>query len=158
FLGHARRALPYGATITVLWVAAVSYTAAALLGWQSWEAVLVPAVLALVSAFVCWRYGRRLQPVQAWGVCAATCVAFILFPARDLGYGYAMRHSPSTIVRMIRHWPASRKSPVVSVQRQWHSASFYLHREVAGLYGEHLPRELVTLINQKPEVLVLVEN
>jgi dolichol-phosphate mannosyltransferase len=158
FLAHARQALPCHATIAILLLTAAAYVALALLGWLAWEEAVGPAVGTLVLPVLCWRFGRRLRPVVAWGMCAAAMLGFLLFPTRDLSAGYAARHSPATIARLIRHSPARRKSPVVSVQRTWQSASFYLRREVASYYGERLHKDLEELINQEPEVLVLVEN
>jgi 4-amino-4-deoxy-L-arabinose transferase-like glycosyltransferase len=158
FLAHARQALPCHATIAILLLTSVAYVTLAMLGWQCWEEVLGPALGTLVLPILCWRFGRRLRPVVSWAICAAAMLGFILFPTRDLSAGYATQHSPATIARLIRHSPARRKSPVVSFQRTWQSASFYLRREVASYYGERLHNELDELISQEPEVLVLVEN
>jgi dolichol-phosphate mannosyltransferase len=158
FLAHARQAMPCHATIAILLITSAAYLTLGVLGWQPWEQIWGPAVLTLLLPVFCWRFGRRLRPVVSWGICAAAMLGFILFPTRELSAGYAMQHSPATIARLIRHSPSSRKSPVVSVQRTWLSASFYLRREVESFYGERLHKDLVKLINQEPEVLVLVEN
>jgi dolichol-phosphate mannosyltransferase len=157
-LASARGLLPCHATIALLLLAAAIYAVAASAGWQTWEVVLAPVVIAPILALACWRYGRGLRPLLAWGICAAACLGFLLFPAQDLGAGYAVRHSPVTVARIIRHRPASRTSPVVSFQRTWPSASFYLRREITSFYGEHLHKDLIDLLNRQPEVLVLVEN
>jgi hypothetical protein len=158
FLAHARQAMPCHATIVILLLTAAAYLTLALLGWQSWEEALGPAGITLVLPVVCWRFGRRLRPVVAWGICATAMFGFLLLPTRDLSAGYAARHSPATIARLIKHSPARRQSPVVSFQRTWQSASFYLRREIASFYGDRLHKDLVQLMNREPQVLVLVEN
>jgi dolichol-phosphate mannosyltransferase len=155
---HARRILPRRAAIAILVLAESSYAIGALLSWQPLNALIVPLLLIPIVAWTYWRYGQRLAPLLNWGLCGLSCMAFILFPARDLGAGYAAQHSPETIVRMIRHWPGHHQSPVVSIQREWQSASFYLRRLVIGYYGGHIYPDLVSMLRKNPEVLVLIEN
>lgn len=159
YLRPARQALPWNTTITLLVLAALAYVAAAVLSWQPWRSALALAMGTLTLAFVWRRYGRGVRPVWAWGTCAGACLGFLLFPVRDLATGYAAQHSPETLVRMIRHWPNSHRSPVVSFQRQWLSASFYLRREVVAYYqGAFIQEVVLPLLRDQPEVLVFVEN
>ncbi len=159
FLRLARQALPWNTTIILLVLSSLAYVAAAILNWQPWGLALVVSVGTLALALAWRRYGRGVRPALAWGTCAAACLGFILFPIRDLATGYAAQHSPETLVRMIRHWPSSHRSPVVSFQRQWLSASFYLRREVIAYYqGEFVEEVLLPLLRDQPEVLVFVEN
>jgi dolichol-phosphate mannosyltransferase len=159
FLRLARQTLPWNTTIILLVLSSLAYITAAILNWQPWGLALVIAVGTLALAFVWRRVGREVRPALAWAMCAAACLAFILFPIRDLATGYAAQHSPETLARIIRHWPNSHRSPVVSFQRQWLSASFYLRREVVAYYqGEFVQEVLLPLLRDQPEVLVFVEN
>jgi dolichol-phosphate mannosyltransferase len=157
-LAHSHRLLARNATLVVLLGAAATYGAAALAGWQSGSITVVGTLLPLALALAWWRYGRQVGPLGAWGGCFAAVLGFIAFPLQDIGAGYAARHSPATITRLIRRWPTSRQSPIVSFQRTWLSASFYLHREIASFYGEHIHQEMLELFRKQPEVLVFVEN
>jgi dolichol-phosphate mannosyltransferase len=159
YLRPARQLLPWNTTIALLVLSSLAYVAAAVLSWQPWWLALVLAMGALALAFVWRRYGRGVRPVLAWGTCAVACLGFLLFPIRDLATGYAAQHSPETLVRMIRHWPNSHQSPVVSFQRQWLSASFYLRREVVAYYqGAFVEEVVLPLLRDQSEVLVFVEN
>lgn len=158
YLGLARQVLPWRTTCLILVLAAVSYAVAAALDWFPWLEALGLAVLALALAFAWKRYGREVRPAFAWGACAAACLALILMPVRDLAHGYATQHSPRALARMIRHWPNSRQSPVVSFNRQWLSASFYLNREVMDVYPGQFDERILPLLDEQPEVLVFVEN
>jgi dolichol-phosphate mannosyltransferase len=158
YLSYARRILPFHAASSLLVFSFIAYLIIAVLGWQAWPIAVGQAVVALVLILGWWRIGPRLGPLAAWGSCAAVISVVILFPLRDLGAGYAAQHSPAAIVRMVRRWPGIQQSPVVSFQREWLSASFYLHREIVGFYGEHIHPELMNLMMSNKEVLVLVEN
>jgi dolichol-phosphate mannosyltransferase len=157
-LAFAQRALPRRAAIALFITAAVAYILAYSLGWQSLARMLAMVLLALGLAAACWRYGQRLRPLAAWGMCTTVTTMFILFPLRDVSAGYAAQHSPLTLARMIRRWPGSHNSVLLSFQREWQSASFYLQRQVLCFYGEHLTPEIQEQLLQKPEVLVFVEN
>jgi dolichol-phosphate mannosyltransferase len=157
-LRYARQVLPWRATVLVLMASALCFVAVGSFGWQNWEMVLGPTILALSLALCWWRLGRKAPCVLAWGACAAASLAFLVFPVRELAAGYAARHSPVVVARLIRHLPGSRASPILSFQRTWLSASFYLRREVANYYGDHIHPDMWKLFQEQPEVLVLVEN
>jgi 4-amino-4-deoxy-L-arabinose transferase-like glycosyltransferase len=158
FLEFARQLLPVRLAVFVLTLSAGCYLTTSFLGWQAWGWAAIKAGTSLAVLAAWWGYSRWARPALAWGVCAAVVLAFITVAMRDLMVGYASRHSPAPVAKLLRELPETRRKPVISYGRQWNSASFYLRREVVCSYDEHHRQQLIDFLTKKPKTLVLVES
>ncbi len=154
----ARQVLPRRVTLLMLLLSAGCYLATALLGWQDWWLVLAELTVTLGLAGAWWHYGRRASPALAWGACAVATLAFNLLAVQDLVAGFASRHSPASVARLVRRWPGGADYPVVAYARQWPSASFYLRRDLVAFCDQTQLPSLIALMKKSPQVLVLVES
>jgi dolichol-phosphate mannosyltransferase len=157
-LDYARRWLPYGATLVILWTAAGGCVAGVLLDWQDRAVTLGEAVVLVAAAALWWRFGRAVQPTYAWGACAVATTLVLVIPARDLVEGYSARHSLTSVAPLIRRWPNLQADFIVSYARQWPSASFYARRDVIPFFDHSLRQSLIDFLETMPETLVLVES
>ncbi len=156
--GYARIALPCHASVAVLLLGTGTYIVAARFGWMSWSVVTVPVVVFSCLAVGCWLGRFRMQPNAAWGICAAACVAFGLLPCRKVYEAYSHHHSPLAVAERVRRMPANDDREVVSADRVWYSASFYLEHTVCAHHGENLYTNLDAHLARHSETVVLVRN
>jgi 4-amino-4-deoxy-L-arabinose transferase-like glycosyltransferase len=157
-LDFARHVLPRRSTVTVLLVLFGCFVAGGVLGWQAPWTALVGGAGTMVALAAWWRWGRGLRPWLAWTACATATLALLVFGVRDLMAGYAARHSPAGVQRLIRGWPGCADCPVVCYGRQWPSALFYFRREHMTFYGEESLAALETYVRTEPQVIVLIES
>jgi dolichol-phosphate mannosyltransferase len=158
YLDYVRQALPWRAVLFVLTVSAGSYVMISLLGWQTWGLAIVQAALSLALMIAWWRYGRHAPPRVAWAVCAVVTLLFVTFTMRDLLSGFASRHSPALIARLVRDLPGADSRTVVSYGRQWNSACFYLRRDVVCLCDQEHRDDLIKFLQKQAKTMVLVES
>jgi hypothetical protein len=157
-LDYAREVFPRRAALLMLLLSLGCSLATVWLDWQDWLPALAEMIGISLAIAVWWRYGRRASPALAWSACAAATLALLVLATRDLVEGFASRHTPASIARIVRRWPTGPQSFVVSYGRQWPSASFYLRREAMLFCPEAARQALLDSINKLPETLVLVES
>jgi dolichol-phosphate mannosyltransferase len=158
YLGRVRRALPWQAALLILIISGACYLTTSLAGWQPWGWALGKAAVSAVVMGVWWRFGRHRSPRLAWGVCATLTLLFVTLALRDLLGGYASRHSPAPLARLVERLAGAARGVVISYGRQWNSASFYLRRDVVVAFDDQHHRDLVVFLEQQPRTLVLVES
>jgi 4-amino-4-deoxy-L-arabinose transferase-like glycosyltransferase len=157
FLNRARRRLPRWAVRTLLAMAAVLFLARAWFGWQTWRWAGSEAALTVVLALVWEHYGRRLSPLKAWGVCAVGTLALLLVPVRGVIDDFAVWNTPAVMARKVLDRADAASVPVVSYERLWPAASFYLRRDVIPFYAIGNRPQLLEYLQHVSEACILVE-
>lgn len=157
FLDLAKTILPRWSTLVVLWTTLICVLVTGFLEWQEWGPVLIKVGLVLTAAAAWWFLGRRASPRLTWGFLMAATLLLVGMAVPDLALGYASRHSPREVVQLVGQFRDGTNCPVIAYDRDWLSASVYLHLdEIPNFEKEHGDELLLFLENYK-RVLVLVE-
>jgi hypothetical protein len=99
-----------------------------------------------------------MAPRPTWALAGLVTLVFITQTLRDLQRGFASRHSPAAIARLVRKLPEPAGGPLVSYGRQWNSASFYLGRDVVFQIDSEHPQNLLDFLARHAKTQVLVES
>jgi 4-amino-4-deoxy-L-arabinose transferase-like glycosyltransferase len=157
FINLVQSILPRWATLLVLWTSAISFLVTGALDWQEWGPVLIKTGLILAAMIGCWRYARRASPQVTWGILMVATLPLVGSAIPDLALGYASRHSPREVTELVGHYAEGTDCPVISFDRDWMSASVYLHRDGVPNFDKGNRDDMVLFLHQYSQVLVLVE-
>jgi 4-amino-4-deoxy-L-arabinose transferase-like glycosyltransferase len=154
-MAHARGPLPSYGTIAVLLLTAATYVTASWYGWLRTNlavAIAVPTCLAVA----CWLCRRRVGPAVGWSLCAVACFGFGILPCRQVYAAFVEHRSPLSALRLVHHRQNVPPHGVISADRVWYSASFYLGHTVEAYYHDAVCDWLRSIMADERESIVLV--
>jgi hypothetical protein len=114
---------------------------------------LLPAVVALLTAGLLWRSGRRLS----WAHCATATFALLFIGVQVALPAYNDRFALRECVEACRAECAGDDVPVACYPRSWDSVGFYLRRPVR-VYSAEQRSQLIADLHREGRTLLFVRS
>jgi dolichol-phosphate mannosyltransferase len=154
-LVQVRSWVPWFTTGSICVAALVVTWTVHLLGFNTGFEVILESAVCIALWLVNARWGRRLSPIAAWGLCSVLTLAITGESIRDLVPDWARSQGPLPRTERTQALLADRELPIIAMCREWGSLPFYLHRDDIQCFDGPPTWELISKLRQHSRTLVI---